>query len=266
VIGRNRGESQVLVGRKQRSAVDYLTLLGLMMSVGAIVAGNMLEGGKIGGLLQLTAFVVVVGGTMGAVLLQTPLADFVQAMRRLVRVVVPLHIDRQAMIEQIVDWSRIARLHGLLALEDAADSEQDDFARRGIRLLIDGFEPEEIRATLEVHNDSRLAAEARYAQVFDAMGGYCPTVGILGAVLGLIQVMRNLSDPSALGSGIAVAFVATIYGVGLANLLFLPVASKLRAIYMDQVQYRDMIVAGLAMIADGDNPQAIRRKLEGYLS
>ncbi len=250
-----------------RRSIDYLALLGLMLSVGAVVTGNLLEGGKLSGLLQLTAFVVVVGGTMGAVLLQTPLADFRLAIARLGNVAMPPADDREANLQRLLEWSRIARRSGLLALETSVDQDtEDEFVVRGLRLLIDGFEPEEIRATLDVYVESRLAAELRYAQVYEAMGGYSPTVGILGAVLGLIQVMRNLSDPSALGSGIAVAFVATIYGVGLANLFFLPVANKLRAIAQQQARSRDMVVAGLAMIADGDNPQAIRSKLEGYLA
>lgn len=252
------------VGRKLRS-LDILALLGLAMSIGAVFAGNLLEGGSAAALLQLTAFVIVVGGTVGAVLLQTPLADFRMAIARLRYVFLPPGDSREAAAERLLSWSRRARRDGLLALESELESGASDFEAKGLRLVIDGFSADDIRSTLAVHVESRLSSEMRYAQVYEAMGGYAPTIGILGAVLGLIQVMRNLADPAALGQGIAVAFVATIYGVGFANLLFLPVANKLRAIAHERARYQDLLVAGIAMIAQGDNPRAIRSKLEGYL-
>lgn len=245
---------------------DLLTLLGVTLSVGAIIVGNMLEGGHINALLQLTAFMIVVGGTLGAVLVQTPLADFSLALRRLRWLLLPPVFRREALLEQVLGWSRTARRDGLLALEKMTANEPDSFVGKGLGLLVDGLEPDNIRAILEVQIDSTQAREARAARVFDAMGGYSPTIGILGAVLGLIHVMQNLSDPSALGSGIAVAFVATIYGVGFANLFFLPIANKLKSIHADQLQYHDMVVDGIVMIADGENPRAIQSKLEGYLT
>ncbi len=248
-----------------RRTFDYLALLGTTISVAAIIAGNLLEGGSLAGLLQLTAFVIVTGGTLGAVLLQTPLPDFRHAIGQLRMVLHPPVDRREAAIEQMVEWSRVVRRAGLLALEQPLAREQDTFMHRGLTLLVDGTEPEDIAQTLDIHGESLLAADLRAAQVYEAMGGYAPTIGILGAVLGLIQVMHNLSDPGALGEGIAVAFVATIYGVGLANLLFLPIANKLRAISLQQARCRDMVLAGLVMIADGDNPRAIRSRLEGYL-
>ena len=252
--------------RAAGSRLDYLTLIGVTLAVGAIIGGNMLEGGRITALLQLTAFVIVAGGTLGAVLVQTPLKDFLHAMRRLRWMVVDAALRAGAAHGlRALAWSRIARRDGLLALEKQNDGEPDPFVRKGLTLLVDGVEPEEIRAIMEVEIDSRLASETRAARVFEAMGGYSPTIGILGAVLGLIHVMQNLSDPNALGAGIAVAFVATIYGVGFANLFFLPIANKLKAIYGDQMQYQEMIVDGVVMIADGENPRAIQSKLEGYL-
>ncbi|MEQ8514662.1 MAG: flagellar motor protein [Chromatocurvus sp.] len=247
------------------SRLDYLTLIGVTLAVGAIVGGNMLEGGRISVLLQLTAFVIVAGGTLGAVLVQTPLKDFMLAMRRLSCMVAAPRFAREPLMQRALVWSRVARRDGLLALEKQSDSEPDPFVRKGLTLLVDGVEPEEIRAIMEVEIDSKLASETRAARVFEAMGGYSPTIGILGAVMGLIHVMKNLSDPDALGAGIAVAFVATIYGVGFANLFFLPIANKLKAIYGDQMQYQEMVVDGVVMIADGENPRAIQSKLEGYL-
>jgi chemotaxis protein MotA len=252
-------------GKPAGSAFDYLTLIGVTLSVGAIVGGTVLEGGRVTSLLQLTAFVIVVGGTLGAVLVQTPLGDFLFAMRRLKWVLSSPRFDRQPLINDVLEWSRRVRRDGLLSLEKQAQGVADPFLRKGLTLLVDGVEPDEIRAIMEVEIDSKLVREERGARVFESMGGYSPTLGILGAVIGLIHVMRNLSDPSALGAGIAVAFVATIYGVGFANLLFLPVANKLKALYGEQLQYQEMMLDGVIMIAEGENPRAIQSKLEGYL-
>lgn len=244
---------------------EYLTLIGVTLAVSAIVGGNWLEGGQVSALMQLTAFVIVVGGTLGAVLIQTPLQDFRMAMRRLGWVLVPPAYNRRAVLDKTIEWSRHARRDGLLALERYLELETDGLAQKGLQLLIDGLEPDMIRSVLEVEVDNTLAVNARAAGVYEAMGGYSPTIGIIGAVLGLIHVMNNLSDPAQLGAGIAVAFVATIYGVGFANLFFLPISNKLKSISGDQMQYNEMLVDGIAMIADGDNPQTIRNKLEGYI-
>lgn len=252
-------------GRAAASRFDFLTLLGATMAVGAIVGGIYLEGGHVNAIMQLTAFVIVVGGTLGAVLIQTPLRDFLLALRRLGWVVSTPTFARNQLLDKTLEWSRLARREGLLALEKAVEQERDPMIRKGLMLLVDGVEPEEIRAVMDVEIDYVVTQESKAARVFDAMGGYSPTIGILGAVLGLIHVMNNLSDPAELGSGIAVAFVATIYGVGFANVFFLPIGNKLKAIYGDQMQYHEMVVDGITMIADGENPRAIQNKLEGYL-
>lgn len=244
---------------------DFLTLIGVTLAVGAIVGGNWLEGGHVSALMQLTAFVIVIGGTLGAVLIQTPLRDFRLALRRLGWVLLPPSYDRQAVLEKTLAWSRLARRDGLLVLEKQVAGEPDGLTQKGLQLLVDGLEPEVIRSVMDVEIENALALDARAAKVYEAMGGYSPTIGIIGAVLGLIGVMNNLSDPSQLGAGIAVAFVATIYGVGFANLFFLPIANKLRSISGDQMQYHEMVLDGIAMIADGDNPQTIQNKLEGYI-
>lgn len=244
---------------------DYLTLIGVTLAVGAIIGGNWLEGGHVTELLRLTAFVIVIGGTLGAVLIQTPLRDFLLALRRLGWVFFTPAYNRDAILTKTLEWSRVTRRDGLLALEKLVARESDSLIKKGLQLLVDGLEPEEIRSVMDVEIDNALAVDARAARVYEAMGGYAPTIGIIGAVLGLIQVMSNLSDPSQVGDGIAVAFVATIYGVGFANLLFLPICNKLKSISGDQMQYHEMIVDGIAMIADGDSPQVIENKLEGYL-
>ena len=163
-----------------------------------------------------------------------------------------------------MEWSNIARKEGLLGLEDIAENETNPFSQKGLQLLVDGSEPEVIRRVLEVELDAKEHINTQAAKVFENMGGYCPTIGIIGAVMGLIHVMQNLADPSKLGSGIAVAFVATIYGVGLANLIFLPVAGKLKAQIHAQSQLYEMIIEGIISIAEGENPRNIETKLRGF--
>jgi chemotaxis protein MotA len=230
------------------------------------VGGNLLEGGHTGSLVQLTAFVVVVGGTLGATLVQMPMPIFIHGMKRARWVFLPPRIERRAMIKKINVWSRTARKDGLLGLQGVASKERDPFAKKGLMLLIDGNEPEEIRKILEIEIDSMTAREFLAAKVYEAMGGYSPTIGIIGAVLGLIHVMNNLADPAALGPGIAVAFVATIYGVGLANFIFLPMANKIKTLADDIAQYQEMLTDGMVAIAEGENPRAIASKLEGYVA
>ncbi|GAB5452991.1 MAG: flagellar motor protein [Halioglobus sp.] len=247
-------------------APDFLSLAGVVLCVAAVVIGNLLEGGHTDSLVQLTAFVIVVGGTLGATMVQTPLQIFLRGMKRIRWVFMPPHFDREKMLKQITGWSRIARREGLLGLQKAAERERDAFAKKGLMLLVDGREPEEISKVLEIEIDNYTASELSAARVYEAMGGYSPTIGIIGAVLGLIHVMNNLADPSALGPGIAVAFVATIYGVGLANFFFLPMANKLKTICQDLTQYQEMMAEGIISIAEGENPTSIASKLEGYLS
>jgi chemotaxis protein MotA len=208
---------------------------------------------------------MIVGGTVGAILVQVPWPTFVRAMQMSGWVLRPPRLDRQAAIGRIVKWSNIARKEGLLGLENISDLEPDPFARKGLQLLVDGNEPEVIRDILEVELDAREHRDLQGARVFESMGGYAPTIGIIGAVLGLIHVMNNLSEPRMLGSGIAVAFVATIYGVVLANLILLPVANKLKAHVAAETRFREMIIDGIISIAEGENPRNIETRLRGYL-
>lgn len=241
-----------------------LSMVGILLALVAILGGNVLEGGHMSSLVQLTAFVIVAGGTLGAVMVQTPMATFIRSMRIAVWVFVPVKLQPEEAAEKIVNWSNIARREGLLGLEAIAEEEPDQFARKGLQLLVDGSEPEVIRSILEVEIDAREHQDIQAAKVFDGMGGYSPTIGIIGAVMGLIHVMNNLADPSKLGSGIATAFVATIYGVGFANLLFLPMANKLKSQVHSQTQFREMVVEGVISIAEGENPRNIETKLQGY--
>lgn len=245
--------------------IDFLTIIGLLVGVTAILLGQQLEGGKIETLINGPAALIVIGGTLGAVMLQSPMMVFIRAIKMLWWTISTPQFDSEAVIQKIIQWSNIARREGLLGLENLEDAEQDSFSKKGLQLLIDGSEPEAIRSIMEVDIHTRENFDTQAARVFESMGGYSPTIGIIGAVLGLIQVMGNLSDPSKLGGGIAVAFVATIYGVALANLILLPIANKLKSIVHTDAHYNEMIVEGLVSIAEGENPRNIETKLLGFL-
>jgi chemotaxis protein MotA len=177
----------------------------------------------------------------------------------------PPSMVRPELIKKMVEWSNTARKQGLLGLESVIEAEPDDFVRKGLQLVIDGSEPDQIRSILEVDLHVREQSDTRAAKVFEGMGIYSPTLGIIGAVLGLMAVMQNLADPSKLGHGIAAAFVATIYGIGLANLFFLPVANKLKVVIAGLSESREMVIEGMIGIAQGENPRGIESKLQGYL-
>ncbi len=245
--------------------MDLLSLLGIIIGFSAVIGGNYLEGGNFAALINIPAAVIVIGGTLGAAMLQTPLASLKLALVRLKWIFMPPTIAFKQGVSKMVRWAVAARKEGLLGLESIADTERDFFARKGLQLLVDGSEPESIRNVMEVESVLLEQRDVDAAKVYDSMGGYAPTIGIIGAVMGLIHVMGNLADPSRLGEGIAVAFVATIYGVGFANLLLLPIASKLRALARTEAQFRDMIIEGVISIAEGENPKAIELKLNGFL-
>jgi chemotaxis protein MotA len=246
--------------------MDRISPIGILLGLAALLGGQALEGGHLASLLQVTAFVIVIGGTLGAVMLQSSPAVFMSGVRLLPWVFKPPEIDFREMLNRIIQWSNTARRGGLLALESAIDAQSEAYTRKGLQLLVDGAEPAVLRAALELEIDSFEDSHRQAAKVWEAAGGYAPTIGILGAVLGLIHVMENLSDPSKLGAGIAVAFVATIYGVGSANLLFLPIASKLKALVARQARLKEMVIDGLEAIANGENPRNIEMRLEGYLA
>jgi chemotaxis protein MotA len=245
--------------------MDKISVLGLAVGLVAILGGQVLEGGHIGSLVQPTALLIVLGGTMGAVMLQSPYPTFKRGLAMALWVWRPPPVDYRQSIRQIIDWSLLSRREGLLALENAVEQLKDVFARKGLQLLVDGADAERLRAMLEVDIDTYEQELKMSARIWEAAGGYSPTIGILGAVLGLIHVMENLSDPSKLGAGIAVAFVATIYGVGLANLVFLPMSNKLKAHIGRLVVQRELIVDGLVGIANGDNPHITESRLQGYI-
>ena len=245
--------------------MDRGSLIGLGLAGVAILGGQAMEGGQIGLFLQPAAFVIVVLGTLAAVLLHHPLPVFLKGMRMAKWVFRPPESEAGALIGRVVQWSHTARQEGMLALEKHLNFTQDSFQKTGLQLLIDGADASKLRDTLDVQIVSFETAERQAGRVWEAAGGYAPTLGILGAVIGLIHVMENLADPGKLGAGIAVAFVATIYGVGLANLVFLPIASKIKFTIARRVAEREIICDGLIGIAQGDNPRIIEARLKGYL-
>lgn len=245
--------------------MDKASVFGLLIGLVAILGGQALEGGSVASLLQPTAFLIVIGGTLGAVMLQNPLPVFLDALKMARWVFQPPPISLAGTIDMVVRWSQLARKEGLLALESQIHDLADPFTKTGLQLLADGAEPERLREVLETEIDAYESRLKLTARVWEAAGGYSPTIGILGAVMGLIHVMENLSDPAKLGGGIAVAFVATIYGVGAANLIFLPIAKKLLGHVALLVTRREMLVDGLVGIANGDNPRIIESRLKGYL-
>lgn len=245
--------------------MDPGSLIGLGLGLVAILGGQAMEGGHIGLFVQPAAFVIVVIGTLAAVLLHYPLPVFLQGMRMAKWVFHPPQSEAADLIRRIVQWSYSARQDGVLALEKHLYTTNDPFQKAGLQLLVDGADADELRDTLDVQIASFETAERQAARVWEAAGGYAPTLGILGAVIGLIHVMENLSDPSKLGAGIAVAFVATIYGVGLANLVFLPIANRIKFTIARRVTEREIFSDGLIGIAQSDNPRIIETRLKGYL-
>lgn len=245
--------------------MDSLSFIGIAVALLAIAGGQLAEGGALGSLLQGTAFLIVIGGTLGAVMLQNPTHVFVQGLRMGRWIFASPVIDNQAVIAQIYAWADAARREGVLSLENRIPDCKDAFTRNGLQMLVDGFEPDKIRDAMETEITAYETRQRIAARIWESAGGYAPTIGILGAVLGLIHVMENLSDPTKLGNGIAVSFVATIYGVASANLIFLPIAGKLRTLIQDQVTQRELVQDGLLGIANGENPKLIAMRLQGYL-
>ncbi|MEW6994557.1 flagellar motor protein [Colwelliaceae bacterium MEBiC 14330] len=244
--------------------MDKLSIAGLIVAILAVYTGFALDGGHLSTLFELPAFIIVFGGTLGAVMLQSSMSQFTHAISLLKWVFSPPIYDINQGISEIVSWANKARESGYLALEDTALEIEDTYTQKGLNLLVDGVELENFQQALELDLDIYREHSLRSANIYEAMGGYSPTIGILGAVLGLIHAMTNLTEPDLLGQGIATAFIATIYGVGFANLLYLPIANKLRAIIHQQTMYREMVCEGLISIANGENPHAIENKLSAF--
>lgn len=245
--------------------MDKLSFLGLLIGISGILGGQWIEGGAISILFQGAAFLIVCGGTLGAVMLQCPFNVFLAGIKMGSWAFLTPQLSPEKLVSQIAAWSNLARKDGILALEPQIAGSRDPYIKKGLQLLVDGNSAEKIREVLDVDNNTYEQFRYQSARVWESAAGYSPTIGILGAVLGLVQIMQNLSEPSRLGAGIAVAFISTIYGVGLANLVFLPISGKLKVLVSHHMVMREILVDGLVAIASGDNPRLIENKLRGYI-
>jgi chemotaxis protein MotA len=245
--------------------MDIASIGGIVLAVLGILAGMMVEGGSISQIIQPTAAMIVFGGTLGAVMLQFPMNIFLAALKALAKVFLHKSANGEATLAQIVAFANKARRSGIVSLDADLPSIADPFLKQALMLAVDGTEPSEVRKIMQLELDNKSEIEEKIPAVFEAAGGYSPTVGIIGAVLGLIQVMKNLSNIDEVGRGIAVAFVATIYGVALANLICLPAAGKLKFRHREEQMIKEMALEGVISILEGMNPRMIETKLRTYL-
>lgn len=252
------------MARSTGSRLDISTFVGHALGIGGVIGGLMLEGGRLSDVAQVSAAVIVLGGTAGAVVLTTPASVLLRAVRRAKLLFFLPPQDSAEVLEEILGFATRARKSGMVSLEPDLQNIHDPFLKKAVALAVDGVQLHALRNLLELDMQIEEADIESDAKVFDAAGGYAPTIGIIGAVLGLIQVMKNLADIDEVGHGIAVAFVATVYGVGVANIVFLPAANKIKARLHEQVQTKELMLEGVLGIVEGLNPRLIRSKLEGF--
>jgi chemotaxis protein MotA len=246
--------------------MDFASIGGIIIALVAILGAMMMEGGNIGQVTQLTAAIIVIGGTMGAVLVQFPLAIFISALKGTMGVFLHKGADAEVMLNQIVEFANKARKSGIVSLDSDLATVKDQFLKQGLMLAVDGTESSEVRKIMQLEIDNKSEMEEKVPQVLESAGAFAPTIGIIGAVLGLIQVMQHLDNIDEVGKGIAVAFVATIYGVALSNLFFLPAAGKLKIRHKEHVMLQEMMLEGVISILEGLNPRMIETKLRTYLA
>jgi len=247
------------------SRPDFASIGGLLVAIGALLGGLILDGGKISDVTQITAAIIVLGGTLGAVMVTSPLSSLIGAVAGLKKVFFEDVIHTDAAIESIVAYATKARKSSVISLEEDLEKIEDAFLKKALTLAVDGTDLHELRSMVEldlVQAERRIEADAK---VFESAGGYSPTIGIIGAVMGLIQVMKHLENIEEVGRGIAIAFVATVYGVAVANLFFLPAANKIKTRGQKETQLKELMVEGVAGILEGTNPKLIRVKLEAFL-
>lgn len=245
--------------------MDFASIGGIAVAILGILAGMMIEGGSISQITQPTAALIVIGGTMGAVMLQFPLKIFLAALQHMAKIFFSGASNGEAVLKQLVQFANKARKSGIVSLDQDLSTVSDPFFKQALMLAIDGTEPNEVRKIMQLEIDNKTEMEEKIPQVFEAAGGYSPTVGIIGAVLGLIQVMQHLDNITEVGRGIAVAFVATIYGVALANLVFLPAAGKLKIRHREEQMVKEMVLEGVVSILEGMNPRMMETKLRTFL-
>jgi chemotaxis protein MotA len=245
--------------------VDKSSIGGILIAVGGLVSGLMLEGGSIAQILQPTAALIVLGGTLGAVMVQFPLSSVLEAGKQIINVFTGTSPDGESALRQLIDFANKARRSGIVSLDRELGNVQDPYMRQALTLAIDGTDPVELRKIMQLELDNQADSEDRIPEVFESAGGFAPTIGIIGAVLGLIQVMQHLDNIDEVGRGIAVAFVATVYGVATANLFFLPAAGKLKIRLHEQQMVKQMVLEGVVSILEGLNPRMMELKLRTFL-
>lgn len=250
--------------KPEKPKVDRASVAGLAVALAGIIGGLLLEGGRLSDITQLTAAMIVLGGTLGAVMVTTPMPVLTAALKSLPSVFFLPSTSSDHLLRDILRLAAKARRTGIIALESDLDEIADPFFRKALRLAIDGADLKIVRRIMELEIEAAEAKGEGEAKVFEAAGGYAPTVGIIGAVLGLIQVMKHLEDINAVGHGIAVAFVATVYGVFVANIFFLPISNKLKARLRRSIQLREMALEGVIAISEGMNPKLIESQLERF--
>jgi chemotaxis protein MotA len=239
---------------------------GIGIAISGIAVGMLLENGKVGQMLQPTAAMIVFGGTLGAVMVQFPFSVVMQAARQLREIFISVDDPASQLIEELKHYTARARRSGIMSLEAELEMIEDPFLKKSLTLAVDGTQPRELRQTMELDMDMEADSEDMIPKVFEAAGGFAPTIGILGAVIGLIQVMQRLDNINEVGKGIAVAFVATIYGVGSANILFLPCAGRIKILMRRRQVLRELVLDGVIGIVDGTSPRALEEKLAVYLT
>jgi chemotaxis protein MotA len=268
----NQGEierqlpSRTLLNAGRGRQVNKGTLSGIVIALFGIAFGLYLDGGKVGQMLQPTAALIVFGGTLGAVMVQFPFSVVIQAIKQLKQVFVPAADPAAQLIEDLTRYAVRARRNGLVSLDADLEMIADPFLRKAMTLAVDGTHSTELRETMELEMDREVDREELIPKVFDAAGGFAPTIGILGAIIGLIQVMQRLQNINEVGQGIAVAFVATIYGVGSANILFLPCAGRMKILMRRKQVLRELMLDGVISIVERANPRVLEAKLNVYLS
>jgi chemotaxis protein MotA len=245
--------------------MDIATILGLFLGFGAIIGGQILEGGHISAILQPTAAIIVLGGTCGATFVSFPLGSILRALKETRKALFPAQASHEAIIKDMIGYAAKARKNGLISLEQEAHAIKDSFTKKGVALVVDGIDPQKFREAMEIELNTYEEHAKVSAEVFESAGGFAPTIGIIGAVLGLIHVMENLSDASKLGQGIAVAFVATIYGLMTANIICIPFSTKLKHRIKEEMLLKEMVIEGLIAIQNGENPHFIEQRLRSYL-
>lgn len=250
----------------KKMIIDLASIIGIVVGVLTILVGQSLEGGHVGSILQPTAALIVLGGTFGACLLQYKMSAVFISFKAIVKVFLDPKVNNREVIREIIRLAYKARKEGVISLERDVEQLEDRFLKRALTMAMDGIEPKVLRDTMELEIANIEDEAVKPIKFWQSAGGYSPTIGILGAVLGLINVMENLSDPNKLGNGIAVAFVATVYGVGLANLIFLPISGKLKTKVKSQLITKEIMLVGVIGILEGENPRLIQDKLSSYLT